>query len=137
MKRLWYYLLLTGIALFVLSMAVLWHDNTATEDTSPIATWAAAIFLAFMVCGPSLLAKQLFTLLVPVEALAKNRRRLKREIAKAEATQTKAKEEKTRIQSWHGWYVQESNKMRSIYLLNYKEAGGRKAENPYKLRSVG
>lgn len=132
----WYYLTLTAIALFVMSMAVLWHDNTATDDTSPIATWAAAIFLAFMVCGPSLLAKQLFTLLVPVERLAKNRRRLKREIAKTEGTRAKAKADKARIQSWHAWYEQESSRMRSIYMLKYKEAGGRKA-NPYKLGNDG
>lgn len=140
MKRFWYAALLIGIALFVISMALLWRDNTASEDSDELTTWASAIFLVFVVCGPGLLAKQVFGMLVPVEELAKNRRRLLREIKRAEEIRVKAAAAKTRIQNWYAWYVQESSRMRSIYTLAYRETSGKnttqshehKVENPYQ-----
>lgn len=131
MNRYWYYALLVAIALFVASMAVLWRDNTATDNTNDLTTWAATIFLLCVVCGPGLLAKQVFTLLVPVEQHAKNCRRLLREISRAETAREQAAATKTRIQTLFAWAGQEATRMRAIYLLNYKEAGGKKAENPY------
>lgn len=130
-KRLWFYALLVGIALFVGSMALLWRDNTATDDTDVLTSWASAIFLVFVVCGPGLVARKTFDVMVPVEELAKNRRRLLREIKRAEAARNNAVQEKSRLQTWYAWYVQESNRMRSIYMLAYKEAGGKGVENPY------
>lgn len=125
MKRLLYYLLLVIIALLVISMALLWRDNTQTEDTSALANWASAIFLSIAVAGPGLLAKAVFALLVPAEAHAKNRRRLLREIKRAETARKAAADEIQRIENWHSWYVQEANRMRSIYTLAYREASGK------------
>lgn len=136
MKRFWYYALLIGIALFVMSMALLWRDNTASEDSNDLTNTASAVFLVFVVCGPGLLAKQVFGMLVPVEELAKNRRRLLREIKNAEAIRSSAVAAKTRLQTWYAWYVQESSRMRSIYLLAYKEAGGKAKENPYNVTAM-
>lgn len=136
MNRFWYYLLLIGIALFVLSMGLLWRDNTAAEDSNDLTSIAAAVFLVFVVCGPGLLAKQVFTLLVPVESHAKNRRRLLREIRKAELVRSKAAAAKAQVQNWYAWYLQESNRMRNIYLLAYREAGGTKQENPYNVTDI-
>ncbi len=140
MRRTIYYALIGGIVIFVMSMALLWRDNTASEDSDALTTWASAIFLVFVVCGPGLLAKQVFGMLVPVEELAKNRRRLLRESKRAEEIRVKAVAAKTRIQNWYAWYVQESGRMRSIYLLAYREASGKnttrprelKVENPYQ-----
>ena len=140
MKRFWYAALLIGIALFVGSMALLWRDNTASEDSDTLTTWASAIFLVFVVCGPGLVAKWVFGNLIPVEELAKNRRRLLRESKRAEDIRVKAVAAKTRIQNWYAWYVQESTRMRSIYTLAYREASGKspnttppgKVENPYQ-----
>lgn len=136
MNRVTYYLLIIGIAVFVLSMALLWQDNTATDNANDLTSWAAATFLVFVVCGPGLLAKHIFTLLVPVEQHAKNRRRLQREIKHAEETRRGAAATKTRLQLVYAWYQQEAERMRSIYTLNYKEAGGRRAENPYNVREL-
>lgn len=139
-KRIWFALLLILIAVFVVSMALLWQDNTASEDTSTLANWASAIFLSITVAGPGLLAKAVFEHLVPAEAHAKNRRRLLREIKRAEAIRQKAVDAIRQIQNWHSWYVQEANRMRSIYTLAYREASGKspntthpgKVENPYQ-----
>ncbi len=136
MKRFWYYALLTGIALFVISMALLWRDNTATEDSDNLTNLASATFLVFVVCGPGLLAKQVFGMLVPVEELAKNRRRLLREIKNAEEIRSKAAATKARLQLAYHFYEQESTRMRSIYLLSYKEAGGKSKENPYNVTEM-
>jgi hypothetical protein len=136
MNRYWYYALLLAIAAFVISMAVLWRDNTATDSKNDLTNWAATIFLLCVVCGPGLLAKQVFTLLVPVEQHAKNRRRLLREISRAETTREQAAATKTRIQLLRAWWEQERDCMHAIYMLNYKEAGGTKTENPYP-RSTG
>lgn len=133
-KRLWLALLLVGIAAFVISMALLWRDNTASEDTDALSTWAAAVFLSIAVAGPGLLAKAVFANLVPAEAHAKNRRRLLREITRAEAIRKKAAEELRQMESWRSWYLQEANRMRSIYTLAYNEARAKKTrvvENPY------
>jgi hypothetical protein len=123
---------------FVLSMGVLWLENTASEDTSTLANWASAIFLSIAVAGPGLLAKAVFAALVPAEAHAKNRRRLLREIKRAETVRQKAIDGIQQIETWHSWYVQEANRMRSIYTLAYREASGKntarehKVENPYQ-----
>jgi hypothetical protein len=139
--RLWLAPLLIAIV-FVISMGVLWLENTASEDTSMLANWASAIFLSIAVAGPGLLAKAVFANLVPAEAHAKNRRRLLREIRRAEALRQKAAAEIRTIQNWRSWYVQEANRMRSIYTLAYREASGRststtqprehQVENPYQ-----
>ena len=133
-KRIWFALLLIGITAFVISMALLWRDNTTSEDTSMLANWASAIFLSIAVAGPGLLAKAVFANLVPAEAHAKNRRRLLREIKRAQSVREQAAEEIRLLQNWHSWYVQEANRMRSIYTLAYHEAGGKKTmtENPYQ-----
>jgi hypothetical protein len=140
MKRLLYYLLLVIIALLVISMALLWRDNTQSEDTSTLANWASAIFLSIAVAGPGLLAKAVFMLLVPAEAHAKNRRRLLREIKRAETVRKAAAEKIQHIENWRSWHRQEANRMRSIYTLAYQEARakthGRRTrvnvENPYQ-----
>ena len=140
MKRFWYGALLIGIALFVGSMALLWRDNTASEDSDQLTTWASAVFLVFVVCGPGLVAKWVFGSLIPVEELAKNRRRLLRESRRAEELRAKAATAKARIQNWYAWYVQETTRMRNIYLLAYREASGKntthrrdqRTENPYQ-----
>lgn len=140
MRRVIYYALIVGIVIFVVSMALLWRDNTASEETDSLTNWASAIFLVFVVCGPGLLAEKVFATLVPVEELAKNRRRLLRERKRAEEIRVKAVAAKTRIQNWYAWYVQESSRMRSIYLLAYREASNKngtqsreqKVENPYQ-----
>lgn len=130
MKRLWYYLVLLVIALLVVSMAILWRDNTATEDTSTLTSWASAIFLCAVVCGPGLLAKALFAQLVPAQAHAKNRRRLLREIKRAQTASSAAAALIKNIQMWHSWWTQEAKRMRNLYSLAYREAGGKK-DNPY------
>jgi hypothetical protein len=131
-----YPIVLVVIALLVISTALLWRDNTASEDTDTLTTWASAIFLSIAVTGPGLLAKAVFALLVPAEAHAKNRRRLLREIKRAETIRQKAAEKLQRLQDWHSWYVQEANRMHSIYLLAYHEARAKNArtrvENPYQ-----
>src|SRR5439155_1554028 len=114
-------------------------------DADTLTSWASAIFLVFVVCGPGLLAKSLFSLLVPAEAHAKNRRRLLREIKRAETVRMTAIHEIRLLQNWHSWYVQEANRMRAIYTLAYREASGKtpdttpeaekagmKPENPYQ-----
>src|SRR5437667_12612529 len=101
----------------VISMALLWRDTVEGEDTSTIVSWASAISLCATVIGPGLLAKSLFRILVPAEAHAKNRRRLLREIKRAETVRKAAAEEIRQIQNWHSWYVQEANRMHSIYRL--------------------
>lgn len=140
-KRIWFALLLIGITLFVISIAVLWQDNTASEDTSKLANWASAVFLSIAVAGPGLLAKVVFANLVPAEAHAKNRRRLLREIKRAESIRQKAAEKLRRLRDWHSWYVQEANRMRNIYTLAYQEARAKNTrtaktrvavENPYQ-----
>ena len=125
MKRLWYPLLLVSMVALVISMALLWRDNVENEDTSTLVSWASAIFLCATVIGPGLLAKSLFSMLVPAEAHAKNRRRLLREIKRAETARKAAAEAIQQIQNWHSWYVQEANRMRSIYTLAYYEARGK------------
>lgn len=129
MNRLWYSLVLLTIALLVVSMAILWRDNTASEDTSTLTSWAGAIFLCAVVCGPGLLAKALFAQLVPAQAHAKNRRRLLREIKRAQTASSAAAARITNIQLWHSWWTQEANRMRNRYMLAYREA--RKNDNPY------
>jgi hypothetical protein len=114
-----------SIAAFVISMALLWRDNVEGEDTTTLMSWASAIFLCATVIGPGLLAKSLFSMLVPAEAHAKNRRRLLREIKRAETVRKAAADEIRQIQNWHSWYVQEANRMRSIYTLAYHEASGK------------
>jgi len=132
-KRFWLAPLLIAVV-FVISMGMLWLENTASEDTSTLANWASAIFLSIAVAGPGLLAKAVFANLVPAEAHAKNRRRLLREIKRAQSVRQQAAEEIRLLQNWHSWYVQEANRMRSIYTLAYREAGGKKTmtENPYQ-----
>jgi len=138
--RLWLAPLLVAVV-FVISMGVLWLENTASEDTSTLANWASAIFLSIAVAGPGLLAKAVFANLVPAEAHAKNRRRLLREIQRAEAIRQKAVDGIRQIQNWRSWYVQEANRMRNIYTLAYQEARAKNTrtaktrvavENPYQ-----
>lgn len=135
-SRVWFAVLLLGSAAFVLSMALLWRDNTASEDTDALTSWAAAIFLAIAVAGPGLLAKTVFASLVLAEMHAKERRRLLREIKHAEAIKEQAVTAIRHIQNWTSWHRQESNRMRSIYTLAYQEARAQRTrvgvENPYQ-----
>jgi len=136
MKRLLYPLLLVIIMLFVVSMALLWRENTQSEDTSTLANWASAIFLSMAVAGPGLLAKAVFALLVPAEAHAKNRRRLLREINRAEAARKEAAQQIHRLQDWHSWYVQEAQRMRAKYTLAYREVNAKNTTPPAERKRV-
>jgi hypothetical protein len=122
---LWFYLLLVVIGIFVLAIGVLRHDETSSKDASGLSNWAGAAFMLICTLGPGLLAKELFRVLLPVEALAKNRRRVRREIRTAETTQAKAIAALDQLTLNRDWYKQEADQITSTYLLAYREAGGR------------
>ncbi|MGK2855971.1 MAG: hypothetical protein ACSLFQ_02065 [Thermoanaerobaculia bacterium] len=131
MKRIWYYGVLVAIALFVASMAVLWRDNTASAESDELTSAAATVFLVFIVCGPSLLAKQVFGMLGPVEQSSKERRRLRAKLKAITAEHREAKEAIGNIVHWHAWYVAEYEHMRNAYTRAYNENVGKPQENPY------
>jgi cell shape-determining protein MreC len=131
MKRFWYYGLLIAIALFVSSMAVLWRDNTASEDSNDLTSAASVVFLVFVVCGPGLLAKQVFGMLVPVEQYAKERRRLRAELKAVNAAHKEAEQAIKDIERLHNWYLGASKMMVHSYERAYNENASKPHDNPY------
>jgi|SRR5581483_5615283 len=130
-KRSWsYYLLLIGIAAFVIAIGVLRHDETSTDDSSEVSNLASTTFMLICTLGPGVLAKELFARLVPVEQLAKNRRRLRRAIATAEAVQREAIRKREQLHLARDWYREEKDRIHANYTLAYREAGGA-VQNPY------
>jgi hypothetical protein len=122
---LWFYLLIALIAIFVLAVGVLRHDETSTDNASPLTNLASSAFMVICTLGPGILAKELFKVLIPVEALARNSHRVRKEIREAQRAQAQAIAKLDQLILNREWHKQESQRITSTYLLAYREAGGK------------
>ncbi len=121
----WFYLLIALIGIFVLAIGVLRHEETSTASSSALTNFASAAFMVICTLGPGILAKELFKVLIPVEAVARNTRRVRREIRNAQRAQAIAIAKLDQLILNREWHKQESQRITSIYLLAYREAGGK------------
>jgi len=134
-KSVWFYLLLVVIGLFIFAVALLRRDETTTDQSSAALNFASAIFMTVVTLGPGLLAKEVFAALIPILQLAKNRRRLRKEIKTAEEKRLRAVHKLDQLHLASEWWRQEAAQITAVYLLAYREAGGRVVTNPYARQS--
>jgi hypothetical protein len=129
--RAWFYALIAAIFLFGVSVAALRYEEARAEGVPLTTVLAATTFLVFVTLVPGLLAKEVFVNLVPIEELRRRRRLLRRYIQDAHKRQKKAEHELDQIVLKRDWHRQESDRLRAVYMLAYREAGGT-LDNPYR-----
>ena len=119
-----------AIALIAFTMGILRRDEVADPNASWLSNAANSLFMVALVLGPSLVAHELFKRLVPVEELARERRRLRKNIRLAEKHRKRALDMLDQLTLHRDWHRQESTQIKAVYLLAYREAGGTNPDDP-------
>ena len=94
-----------------------------------------AVLMVALILGPSLLAHELFKRLIPVERLARERRRLRRKLHEDQQRCTQAKERIDKRSFQAQWWKEQRDMLSATYTLSFREWGGRVHEQP-ALRAV-
>lgn len=124
-RRLPFYLTIAGLAVFVFGIAVLRHEQATTAEDSLLSSIATTAFLTAISLGPSVVAREFLAKRAPAAALAKNAHRLRHQIKQAIRVQSQARAACHQCELRRAWYLQEKAQITSVYVLEYRECGGK------------